>query len=204
MLKNILLKPGAFFNNHGFWKKAVSCTLIAGLTVSAAACGGKKAGSDNKTEPGVANEDVSQTEFAVMGAVSALSKGYDDNEVLNKMQEEAGVKIEWNVASDSVAEQVNVRIGGGELPDAFIAAGFNNYDLTNYGEDGTFIDLTPYLTEEYMPNLSKILEENPDIDYMHMCMAAEAGIKQFVKDYMRVIGSSGRYIYGEAVVKSNE
>ena len=50
----------------------------------------------------------------------------------------------------------------------------------------------------------KALEENPDIDYMHMCMAAEAGIKQFVKDYMRVIGSSGRYIYGEAVVKSNE
>ena len=146
-----------------FWKKAVSCTLIAGLTVSMAACGGKKAGSDNGAEPGVANEDVSQTDFTVMGAASALSKGYDDNEVLNKMQEEAGVKIEWNVASDSVAEQVNVRIGGGELPDAFIAVGFNNYDLTNYGEDGTFIDLTPYLTEEYMPNLSKILEENPDI-----------------------------------------
>lgn len=163
MVKNILLKPRAFFNNHGFWKKAVSCTLIAGLTVSVAACGGKKNGSDNKTEPGVANEDASQTEFTVMGAASALSKGYDDNEVLNKMQEEAGVKIEWNVSSDSVAEQVNVRIGGGELPDAFIAVGFNNYDLTNYGEDGTFIDLTPYLTEEYMPNLSKILEENPDI-----------------------------------------
>lgn len=146
-----------------FWKKAVSCTLIAGLTVSMTACGGKKDGSDNEAEPGVANEDVSQTDFTVMGAASALSKGYDDNEVLNKMQEEAGVKIEWNVASDSVAEQVNVRIGGGELPDAFIAVGFNNYDLTNYGEDGTFIDLTPYLTEEYMPNLSKILEENPDI-----------------------------------------
>lgn len=52
---------------------------------------------------------------------------------------------------------------GGELPDAFMGVGFNNYDLTNYGSDGTFIDLTPYLTEEYMPNLTKILEENPDI-----------------------------------------
>lgn len=50
----------------------------------------------------------------------------------------------------------------------------------------------------------KALEENPDLDYMHLCMAAEAGIKQFVKDYMKVIGSSGRYIYGEAVVKSSE
>jgi fructose-bisphosphate aldolase class II len=35
-------------------------------------------------------------------------------------------------------------------------------------------------------------------------MAAEAGIKQFVKDYMKVIGSSGRYLYGEAAVKGSE
>lgn len=41
------------------------------------------------------------------------------------------------------------------------------------------------------------LEQTPDMDYMHLCMAAEAGIKTFVKDYMNVIGSSGRYIYGE-------
>lgn len=48
------------------------------------------------------------------------------------------------------------------------------------------------------------LEQDPKIDYMHLCMAAEAGIKQFVKDYMKVIGSAGRYIYGEAVSKSQE
>jgi len=35
-------------------------------------------------------------------------------------------------------------------------------------------------------------------------MAAEAGIKQFVKDYMKVIGSSGRYIYGAAKQAGNE
>ena len=45
----------------------------------------------------------------------------------------------------------------------FMGVGFSNYDISRYGDDGTFIDLTPYLTEEYMPNLSKILDENPDI-----------------------------------------
>lgn len=138
----------------------VSCMLVAGLTVSMTACGDKK---DNKTEAGVANTDTTQTEFDIMGGISALSKGYEKNEVLNKLQEDAGIKINWNVMSDSLSEQVNVRIAGGELPDAFMGVGFNNYDLTNYGSDGTFIDLTPYLTEEYMPNLTKILEENPDI-----------------------------------------
>lgn len=142
------------------WKKIVACMVLASLTVSMTACGGKK---DNKAEAGVANTDTSQTEFDIMGGISALSKGYEKNEVLNELQEDAGIKIDWNVMSDSLSEQVNVRIAGGELPDAFMGVGFSNYDLTNYGGDGTLIDLTPYITEEYMPNLTKILEENPDI-----------------------------------------
>ena len=50
----------------------------------------------------------------------------------------------------------------------------------------------------------KLNEEDPKADYMHLCMAAEAGVKQFVKDYMKIIGSSGRYIYGETVQTGNE
>jgi putative aldouronate transport system substrate-binding protein len=142
------------------WKKIVSCMLTIGLVVPITACGGTK---ESKTESNSANKDNSQTEFEIMGAISALSKGYEKNTVLNKLQQDAGIKIDWNVMSDSLSEQVNVRIAGGELPDAFMGVGFSNYDLMNYGNDGTFIDLTPYLTEEYMPNLSKILKENPDI-----------------------------------------
>ena len=48
------------------------------------------------------------------------------------------------------------------------------------------------------------LRVDPEMDYMHLCMAAEAGIKEFVKDYMKVIGSSGRYIYCKAVSRSSE
>ena len=52
--------------------------------------------------------------------------------------------------------------------------------------------------------MMEALKENPQSDYMHLCMAAEESVKQFAKAYMRVIGSSGRYIYGEAVSKSHE
>lgn len=142
------------------WKRLTSCLLTAGLAASVTACGTQE---QYIMEPGVANTDTSQTEFTIMGAISALSKGYDDNEVLNQMQENAGIKINWNVMSDSLSEQVNIRIAGRQLPDAFLAVGFNNYDITTYGSDGAFIDLTPYLTEKYMPNLTRILEENPDI-----------------------------------------
>ena len=149
-------------------KKTVKMLLCSALAVSMAAsltaCGGSGSSDTGATvAPGEANADTSQTTFDIIGGMSALSKGYQDNTVLNAMAEEAGVTINWNTMSDSLAEQVNIRIAGQELPDAFSAVGFSNYDLTRYGEDGTFIDLTPYLTEEYMPNLAKILEEHPNI-----------------------------------------
>ncbi|MDO5143314.1 MAG: extracellular solute-binding protein [bacterium] len=104
-----------------------------------------------------------QTDFYIMGGMSALSAGYDSNVVLNELQEKAGITIEWDTMSDSLAEQVNIRIAGNMLPDAFMGVGFSNYDISTYGEDGVFIDLTEYITPEIMPNLSAILEENPGI-----------------------------------------
>ena len=139
-------------------KKIVACVLVAGFMLSLTACGNKDYGNHKK---GVANPDTTQTQFAIMGAQSALSPGYTNNVVLNQLQEETGISIDWTTMSESLAEQVNIRIAGEELPDAFM--GVSNYDISRYGDDGTFIDLTPYLTEEYMPNLSRILEENPDI-----------------------------------------
>lgn len=130
------------------------------LVGSLSACG---SGKKTTAEKGVANTNTDQTEFNVLSGMSALSSGYEDNAILNEMADETGVKINWECMSDSVEEQVNVRIAGDQLPDAFQGVGFSNYDLARYGEDGTFIDLTPYLTEEYMPNLSKILEDNPDV-----------------------------------------
>ncbi len=153
---NMLKKNRSFYLE----KRILTCALTAGIALSVTACGNQNYGHHEK---GVANPDTSQTQFAIMGAQSALSPGYDDNVVLNQLQQEAGISIDWTTMKESLAEQVNIRIAGGELPDAFMGVGFSNYDISRYGDDGTFIDLTPYLTEEYMPNLSKILDENPDI-----------------------------------------
>lgn len=136
-------------------KKVLSLMLAAVMLMSLlTACGGS-------SDPAKANPDAPQTEFKVVSGISALSGGYEDNVVLNAMQEKAGIKINWETMSDSLSEQVNIRISGGELPDAFQAVGFSNYDLARYGADGTFIDLTPYITPEIMPNLCAIFEKFP-------------------------------------------
>ncbi len=141
--------------------KRVAAFALAGVMAAGmlAGCGG----SGKKSSNGEPNFDTDQKSFTIIGAQSALSPGYKDNEVLNKLMDETGIKIEWNTMSDSLSEQVNIHIAGGDLPDAFMGVGFSNYDLSSYGADGTFIDLTPYITEEYMPNLTKILEEHPDV-----------------------------------------
>lgn len=112
---------------------------------------------------GTVNQNTEQTDFYIMGGQSALSAGYNDLEVLNDLQENVGIHIDWETMSDSLSEQVNIRITGGQLPDAFQGVGFSNYDLARYGDDGTFLDLTPYLTPDIMPNLCAILESHPEI-----------------------------------------
>lgn len=136
----------------------LSCVMILGLL---SACGGS--GSTENPNDGTVNENTDQTEFDIVSGISALSKGYDDNVVLNEMAEEAGITIAWETMVDSLSEQVSIRITGNELPDAFNGVGFSNYDLSRYGRSGTFLDLSPYITEEIMPNLYAILEANPDI-----------------------------------------
>lgn len=49
------------------------------------------------------------------------------------------------------------------------------------------------------------LEDDPTMDYVHMCKSAEFGVKQFVKKYIHNIESNDRYIFKEkAFVNSNE
>ena len=129
----------------------VLCCCLLGGMLAACGSGAEKRGDEN------------QTEFLIVGGVSILSAGNDGNPVLVEMAEKAGVEIEWDLLSDSLNERVGLLIGGNQLPDAFIACNFSKSDLTEYGEDGTFIDLTEYITPEIMPNLSAILEAHPEI-----------------------------------------
>ena len=134
-------------------KRILTIALAAALVLGLAACG---SGSNT-------NGDENQTDFLIVGGMSTLSSGNDSNPVLMELAENAGVEIEWDLMSDSLGEKVGVLIGGNQLPDAFIAVGFSANDINEYGEDGTFIDLTPYITPEIMPNLYSILEEHPEI-----------------------------------------
>lgn len=50
----------------------------------------------------------------------------------------------------------------------------------------------------------KECESNPSGDYLAVSMVVEQALKEFVMDYMKMIGSVDRYIYGESIAASNE
>jgi len=50
----------------------------------------------------------------------------------------------------------------------------------------------------------KECEANPKADYLSASMAVEKAVREFVINYIKMIGSAGRYTYGEGVSKSKE
>ena len=148
-------------NKVNLLRRAAAAVMAAAMTMALTACGSKSV--NYNTQPHTVNTNTEQTEFTIMGSMSALSTGYENNVVLNRLMEDAGIHITWNTMSDSLSEQVNIRIAGNIMPDAFMGVGFNNYALAMHGDDAAFIDLAPYITPEIMPNLYAILEENPNI-----------------------------------------
>ena len=107
-------------------KKIVSGALCAAML--AGALSGCAGGLVNNVNDGTVNTNLDQTEFNIMGGMSALSMGYDNHEVLSALKENAGVSINWETMSDSLGEQVNIRLsaGGDQLPDAVQAVGWSN------------------------------------------------------------------------------
>ena len=50
----------------------------------------------------------------------------------------------------------------------------------------------------------KASKEDKNIDYLAVSIKVEQAVKTFVIDYMKMIGSTERYVYGESVLKSKE
>ena len=136
-------------------KRIMILALLLAAALLLTACGGDSNNAKKTNE--------AQKEFKIVGGMSTLSSGNDSNPVLTKLAEDAKVEIEWDLMNDSLGEKVGLLIGGNQLPDAFIAVGFSQSDINEYGADGVFIDLTPYLTAEIMPNLYGILQKHPEI-----------------------------------------
>lgn len=108
-------------------------------------------------------EEVEFDVFVVKGPQNVHLDWNKANWIWDNYNEMTNVKMNWNqIPGESAAEQRNLSLVGGELPDIYYSAGFTSADVFRYGQQGVFLPLNE-LIEEHAPNLAKLLEENPEL-----------------------------------------
>lgn len=162
-------------------KKTVSVMLAAVFALSLTACGN---GSSSKTtteadvdslisEYGFQWKDTSAPilneagaeaiSFNIYSSKNASALDYNDMKIMQDLFAGTNVTVNWENVSESVySEQKNLIFGNkNDRPDAIYHAGMTAGEIIKYAQRNVLLPISDYL--EYMPNLSKIFEERPDI-----------------------------------------
>ena len=164
-------------------KKFVSLLAAAALMLSLTACGGggsapakQQTGSDIDTlvseygfqwtdpDAPILNEAGRDAiSFNIYSSKNASALDYNDMKIMQDLYESTNVAVNWENVSESVyGQQKNLIFGNADdRPDAIYHAGMSAGETIKYAQRNVLLPISDYL--EYMPNLSKILEERPDI-----------------------------------------
>lgn len=151
-------------------KKKALVLVLATLIVCSTALSG--CSSNNSSSSAGKDSNVNATGLPIVknkitlkmvSPKAALAPEYNQMTIFKNLEKSTNVHIDWNNIPDTDYQtKKNLLLAGGDLPDAFYAAGFSDADLNKYSKDGTIIDLTD-LIDKYMPNVKKLLANNPEL-----------------------------------------
>ncbi len=103
-----------------------------------------------------------ETLSILTSAYATSTQNPEEKVIYQRIKEETNVNIDWTCyVSDQFVEKRNLMLATGDLPDVILNADMSSLDLLKYGNQGIIVPLEN-LIEDYMPNLTKILDENPN------------------------------------------
>jgi len=158
-------------------KKIVSLSLAAVTAFSLTACGGASSKQEVLTDVSFPLEQTAT--LKVMTKASAISTQDPAEKVIfQRINEETNVNIEWTCyVEDQFVEKRNLALSKkNTLPDIVFNAEMSNVDLLKYADQGVIVPIDE-LIDNYMPNLKKVLDENPD--YRKLITAPDGHIYSF-------------------------
>lgn len=161
-------------------KKMMAAIVTAGLLVGLCGC-------KNTSNPGNTGNEITDLSFplketATLSFITRAQSGTTQNPnerlIFQRLQEETNVEINWTCfISDQFSDKKNLALANAKnLPDGLFNADMSDYDLLRYAKQGVIIPVED-LIDEYMPNLKKVLEDNPQ--YKEMITAPDGHIYSF-------------------------
>lgn len=163
------------------WNKGMALLLSAAV-MTLTACG-SQAGADvavNTGEPQDISFPLAETEELSFITLASADSTQEPNEriIFQRMEEATNVHINWTCfVQDQFADKKNLALAKAKsLPDGLFNAEMSDYDLLRYAKQGVIIPVED-LIDTYMPNLQKVLNENPQ--YRTLITAADGHIYGF-------------------------
>lgn len=101
----------------------------------------------------------------MVGKPPTTADDYNEVTIWKEYNKMTNIEIDWElVAKEGLAEKRNLTLVGDSdsLPDVFYSTSMPTEDLLKYGEMDMFVTLND-LIDEYMPNLTALFEEFPEI-----------------------------------------
>ena len=150
-------------------KKLLALVMCMAMLFGIAACSGEKDKEGQTAEPTASASQEPETtvsaeepaEFSATFLKNDWHGDPNDMEVLKKLEEEANVKVHWEIYPNATwGEKKNLLLNSGDLPDVFYMNAVNAVDIEKYGPQGLFVDLTD-LIPQYAPRLQAVLDDMP-------------------------------------------
>ncbi|KOF56714.1 MULTISPECIES: extracellular solute-binding protein [Clostridium] len=160
----------------------MSISLLAtGCSGSGNSTASKAKGSNSSPSYGLTNLSFplkKNVSLKFLTHSSALAPNNPNKKLIFQRFEKAtNVHINWtNYTDDQFSDKKNILLASGDLPDVIYDAQFSDYDLLRYSKQGVIVPVDK-LIDKYMPNLKKILKENPQ--YKKMLIAPDGHIYSF-------------------------
>ena len=174
-------------------RRFVAIVAAATMVTSFTACSNKKSTTDNEkpqetTQEGTQAPEESKgikfplaeaaTLSIVTSAEATSTQDPDEKIIYQRIQEETNVDVDWTCyIKDQFIDKRNLLLAKGDgLPDIILNAEMGTLDLLKYGKQGLIVPVED-LIEQYMPNLKKVLDENPS--YRKLITAPDGHIYSF-------------------------
>lgn len=163
------------------WNKGMALLLSAAV-MTLTACG-SQAGTDVAVNTGEFQDisfplaETAELSFITLASADSTQEP-NERIIFQRMEEATNVHINWTCfVQDQFADKKNLALAKAKsLPDGLFNAEMSDYDLLRYAKQGVIIPVED-LIDTYMPNLQKVLNENPQ--YRTLITAADGHIYGF-------------------------